>query len=105
MYVLGALKNHSLIVTAPLNSGRTVVMKYQHDLRYYTAAPSWVFWKSQISCDVMADAGFLCSKAAVLIVVTKEVLHILSVTVALVIQHAMHLRRIVICGLFGSAVF
>jgi hypothetical protein len=52
----------------------------------------------------MADAGFLCSKAAVLIVVTK-VLHILSVTVSLVIQHALRLRRIVICGLFSSAAF
>jgi hypothetical protein len=53
----------------------------------------------------MAVAGFLCSKAAVLIVVTKEVLHIPSVTVALVIQHEMRLRHIVICELFGSAAF
>jgi hypothetical protein len=53
----------------------------------------------------MADAGFLCSIAAVLIVVTKEVLHILSVTVALVIQHAVRLHHIIICGLFGSAAF
>jgi len=53
----------------------------------------------------MADARFLCSIAAVLIVVTKEVLHILSVTVVLLIQHAVRLRHIVICGLFGSAAF
>jgi len=51
----------------------------------------------------MADAGYLSSKAAVIVVVTKEVLHMLSVNVALVIQHAMCLHHIVICGLFGSA--
>jgi len=38
--------------------------------------------KIAISWDVVVDAGSLCSKAAVLIVVTEEVLHILSVTVA-----------------------
>jgi hypothetical protein len=80
-------------------------MKYQRDLHYYSAIPSWLLWKSQISCDVIADAGFLCTKAAVLVVVTKEVLHILIVTVAVVIQHAMRLLHIVVCGLFGSAAF
>jgi hypothetical protein len=34
-----------------------------------------------------------------------SVLHILSVFLALGIQHAMHMRRIVICGLPGSTVF
>jgi len=79
-------------------------MKYQHVLCYYSAIPLWLLWKSQISWDVMADAGFLSSKAAVIVVVTKEVMHMLSVTVVLVIQHAMRLHHIVICGL-GSAAF
>ena len=105
VYVLGALKNQTLIVTTLLNSGRTMVMKYQHDVHYYSAVPSWLFQKSQISWDVAADAGFLCSKVAMLVVVTKEVLHILSVSVALVIQHAARLRHIFICGLSCSAVF
>jgi hypothetical protein len=52
----------------------------------------------------MADAGFLCTKAAVLVVVTKEVLHILIVTVALVvIQHAVRLLHIVVCGPCSAA--
>ena len=53
----------------------------------------------------MGCRGFLSSKAAVIVVVTKEVLHVLSVTVALVTQHAMCLHHIVICGLFGCAAF
>jgi hypothetical protein len=33
------------------------------------------------------------------------VLHILSVSLALIIQHAMRMRNIVICGLSGSTIF
>jgi hypothetical protein len=35
----------------------------------------------------------------------RQLLHILSVFVALVIQHAKRMRRDVICGLSGSAIF
>jgi hypothetical protein len=40
--VLGALTNHTLIFTALLNSGTTIVMKYQSDLHYNSAFPSWL---------------------------------------------------------------
>jgi len=36
---------------------------------------------------------------------SSQVLHILSVLLALGIQHAMRMRPIVICGLSGSTVF
>jgi len=35
----------------------------------------------------------------------KCVLHIVSVFLAIVLQHAMHMRHIVICGLPASAIF
>jgi len=35
----------------------------------------------------------------------KEVLHILSMCVALVIQHIMRMSHIVICGLLRSTIF
>jgi hypothetical protein len=34
----------------------------------------------------------------------QQVLHILSVSVALGIQHAVSMRHIAICGLFGSTI-
>ena len=41
-----------------------------------------------------------------IVAVEKQgVLHILSVSVALVIQYTMHMRHIVICGQFGCTVF
>ena len=41
-----------------------------------------------------------------IVAVEKQlVLHILSVSVALVTQHAKRLRIIVICGLSGSTIF
>jgi len=42
VYVLEALKNHALFGTGLLNSGRMVVMKYQHVL-YYSAIALWLF--------------------------------------------------------------
>jgi hypothetical protein len=49
--------------------------------------------------------AFSCSKAPVIVVMTKKVLHMPSVAVALLIQRAMRLHHIVVCGLFGSAAF
>jgi hypothetical protein len=40
----------------------------------------------------------------ILAVKKQELLHILSVSVALVVQRAMRMRPIVVCGLPGSAV-
>jgi len=36
---------------------------------------------------------------------SSKLLHILSVSVPLVMEHAMRMRHIFICGLFGTTVF
>jgi hypothetical protein len=43
--------------------------------------------------------------ANIVVMVKQWVIHIVSVSVALGIQHAMHMRHIVICGLSGSTIF
>ena len=47
--------------------------------------------------------GRVC--ATIVVVEKQKLLHILSVFVAIVIQHATRMRHIVICGLPGSTAF
>ena len=46
-----------------------------------------------------------CFRLTVAAVEKQQVLYILSLFIALVIQHAMRMRRIVICGSTGCTIF